>query len=506
MLKPRRYPCVNAKVFRLFIILVTTPAVFAVSSMLATRYGANEVAAGPQKARNSNAFLERRPFVHIPGPNPILMSGTEGSWDEGIVEQADVIKDFNTYYMYYHGAPSDKKKWGNVGYQIGLATASNPLGPWTKYGDEPLLGVGPAGSWDDLHVACATVLREAPDKYLMFYCGKKDEKISRPSGNYSIGLATASKPTGPWTRYNKNPIIPFFGYVSSVVRANEKYYLFSAYPVALRADDYSPMSVAIADKPEGPWTILKENPIFPLNEIGAWDDAGYSEGKVTLWEGVFHMFYGGGKEYKPRINTRESIGYAYSFDGLHFTRYGGNPVAAWETNPNAAAFAEVRTLFEPPFIYAYHTLRYIDPAQVPFAKQRTHAIEHIGVQILASQTPFRLAMPVITLESLAGGTSTAIGDCPPISIQTVTQVSLTAECAYKRDARAGMRVHVLSSYDGVSYDTSYLFSFDNDISPGSVGRRTVELNAKVRFFKVLIENLDKDNSLSKIKVTATLGG
>ena len=34
-------------------------------------------------------------------------------------------------------------------------------------------------------------------------------------------------------------------------------------------------------------------------------------------------------------------------------------------------FSEVHTLLERPFIYAFHTLRYLDPEQVPHAKGRT---------------------------------------------------------------------------------------------------------------------------------------
>lgn len=449
------------------------------------------------RAGARNALLEGRPFIQIPGPNPILTSGRKGEWDESVIEACDVIKDFETYYFYYHGVPKDTKRWPGGGYRVGLATAKHPLGPWTKYGTEPVLTLGPEGSWEDRSVACAFILKEAPDKFYMWYSGG-----GRSKKGWSIGLATASKPEGPWKKYGKNPLIEDFGYVGGVVKYQGKYHLYTEHPIGSTAPDYGPIALATADSPEGPWMIYPGNPVIPAGERGAWDDGGYSEAKVTFWDGVFHIFYGAAKEYKPRMLTRESIGYAYSFDGTHFIKYGGNPVARREANPNAAAFSEVHTLFEPPFVYAFHTLRYIDEQKAPMGRSN---IEDLGVQVLAFQPSFRLPMPVLNLNSLAGGASTKLADCPPISLESVFHVSLTAEASYAQGARAGMRVRVRSSPDGMDFDTADVQVFENDFRPGARCVKTVDLNARVRFIKVIVENLDKSSSLSNVKITATLG-
>src|SRR5690349_1514593 len=47
----------------------------------------------------SNAFPSPRPFLDIPGPNPIISRGAKGSWDEYYMEAGDVIKDAETYYF-----------------------------------------------------------------------------------------------------------------------------------------------------------------------------------------------------------------------------------------------------------------------------------------------------------------------------------------------------------------------------------------------------------------------
>ncbi len=447
-----------------------------------------------------NALLTARPFLHISGPNPIITRGAKGTWDENYTEAGDILKENTTYYFYYHGAPVDHQIWGPGVYRIGVASANHPLGPWTKIGDKPLVDVGKPGSWDDGSVACPVVLREKPGKYFMWYCGTRSTVPNR----WSIGLATASSPDGPWTKYSKNPVIDGFGYVSSVVKKDGKYYLYSEHPIGSSADDYGPMSLAVADAPEGPWVPWSGNPVLPVGETGAWDDAGYSEAKVFYRDGMFHMFYGGAKEYVPRRLTQESIGYAYSLDGEHFIKYGGNPVALRGSSPNAAAFAEVHAFFEPPFVYAYHTLRYIDPKEA--IKPGDFLTEDLGVEVLVTQSAFILPVPVLVQDSLAALSTTKLSECPPISLNGASRVTLVAHADYETGAKAGMRVHIRSSVDGMNYDSADLFTFDNDFQPGTTGQKTVALEAHGPFIKAFVENLDGTHAISHVRVTAVLSG
>jgi len=89
--------------------------------------------------------------------------GGEETWDERCIESCDIFKDYETYYLYYHGMPMGSEHF----YRIGVATASYPLGPWKKYSKNPILELGPEGSWDDQHVACAFIIKEGTDKYYM---------------------------------------------------------------------------------------------------------------------------------------------------------------------------------------------------------------------------------------------------------------------------------------------------------------------------------------------------
>jgi hypothetical protein len=353
--------------------------------------------------------MARRPpvaqFIHIPGPNPILRPGPAGSWDSGVLEACDILHDDGVYYLYYHATSPTS------GYQVGVVTAPHPLGPFTRPADQPVLPVGPEGSWDSGCTACAALLKEGPDRYLMFYSAKAQSA----GPGYSVGLAYAESPLGPWRKHEDNPLLTQFGYVGGIALREGTYHLYTEHPVGSRGDDYGPFSLATAPAPEGPWTVHDRYVLTP-GEWGEWDDGGMSEAKVMLQNGVFHCFYGGAKLHPVRIRTRESIGYAWSEDGVHFTKHRLNPVAPRENDPDAAAFAEVHAHWAAPFVYLYHTLRYESAVEV---------VEHLGVQVLAMQTPFKLAMPLLVRGELAPGETTTLEECPPLSLAAAKTCALT---------------------------------------------------------------------------------
>jgi hypothetical protein len=190
---------------------------------------------------------------------------------------------------------------------------------------------------------------------------------------------------------------------------------------------------------------------------------------------------------------------------MNFVKYGRNPVATREAEPNAAAYAEVHSILEPPFIYIYHTLRYRKPWRERF-KAQFPLVEDLGVQVLVLQRPFSLDMPVLHLLSLPGGKVTGLSDCPSVALSQVTRAALTAECTCGEQAERGIRIHVRSSPDGLIYDTTDLSTFDVKLDPGRTCQQTFKLDHNVRFIKVRVENLDSSESVSDVKITITLGG
>ncbi|KYH36506.1 MAG: hypothetical protein AYL29_013250 [Candidatus Bathyarchaeota archaeon B24] len=431
-----------------------------------------------------------RGFIYVLGPTPALTPGGKEDWDGGVLESSGVFKDGNTYYWYYHAWSADEKLWPS-GYRVGVATAPTPLGPWRKYEKNPILDHGPRGSWDDSWVACAVVLKEGAydikggtEKYYMFYSAS-----GSGSETVDIGLAVADNPLGPWRKYEKNPIVEDFGYLGGVVKVGGKFYMYTEHPIGVT--DQGPFCVAVADRPEGPWKKYEGNPILKPGDWGSWDDGGFSEAGVTYRDGVFHVFYGGTKTTKL-----ESVGYAYSFDGYNFIKYPGNPVIDRAKIPDCSALAEVHHLIEPPYIYVFHTLRYI-----------SRGGEDLAVQVLVpTGIPFKISFPILSLGGMEAGEVSELKNCLPVSLEHASTLALTTKCTYSRDAKAGVRVHVRSSPDGLDYDTVDLHSFDIDYKPGKTVQKTVGLKTEAKFIKVIVENLDNENAIPRVNITATVGG
>ena len=432
-------------------------------------------------------------FIQIPGPNPILVPGSTGEWDDYLLEACDIFKDGETYYFYYHATSKNGRS-----YVVGVATAPHPMGPWVKSDKNPVLSLGEKGSWDERAVACAFIHKEDIDSYYMFYSGISGD--SGP-GEWSVGLAKASHPLGPWEKISgEAPLIEGFGYVGGVVKALGRYWMYNEHPISSTGEDYGTMSLATADSPEGPWTIREEGPVLGPGEWGAWDDGGYSESKVFYRDGVFHLFYGGVKLDNPRLSSRESIGYAYSFDGINFTKYPRNPVALREHNPDAAAFAEVHSYYEPPFVYLFHTLRY---------SSRLHPNpdeEELGIQVLATERPFCLPMPVVRVDALEPSSSSDINTCPPVSLEYINDAVLNVRCSFDSGSTAGVTVHVVASFDGITSDTEDFAEYSLACRPGEACSQTFCLDPSPRYVRIRVENLDDRHPVRDLELSVVLKG
>jgi beta-xylosidase len=113
-----------------------------------------------------------------------------------------VYKFGSVYYYSYHCDAGD-------GYQMGVATASNPLGPWTKSPNNPVMKTGDLAKkeWDSWVVASGNILEDPqnPGKYLMFYEG--GHHVDKGEVYWSVGLAYGDTPAGPWVKHQANPIV-----------------------------------------------------------------------------------------------------------------------------------------------------------------------------------------------------------------------------------------------------------------------------------------------------------
>ncbi|MBI2886784.1 MAG: hypothetical protein HYY02_06215, partial [Chloroflexi bacterium] len=94
--------------------------------------------------------------------NPVLRPGPPGGWDSRSVHDPRVLWDGRRFLMWYSG-------YDGVRWRVGLATSEDGL-RWARFPGNPVLETGPVGSWDESGVAYSSVLAQA-GSYLMWYQG-----------------------------------------------------------------------------------------------------------------------------------------------------------------------------------------------------------------------------------------------------------------------------------------------------------------------------------------------
>ena len=119
-----------------------------------------------------------------------------------------VIKEGDTWYMYYDVGFDYHHPKNPDGYAIGMATSTDAVA-WTDSPRSPLLTTSnrTADSWDDGMVSQCSVTKIG-DWYFMLYSGSTNNYGRKHSGKnrMAFGLARARHPEGPWEKYPHNPV------------------------------------------------------------------------------------------------------------------------------------------------------------------------------------------------------------------------------------------------------------------------------------------------------------
>jgi predicted GH43/DUF377 family glycosyl hydrolase len=133
---------------------------------------------------------------------PVLAKGEGREWDNSFLEGPSVIKDGDTYKMWYAGfdAVADGQSTdGKV--SIGYATSPDGI-VWTKYSSNPVMTVGPRSAWDGKTVQDPCVIK-TDGVYRIWYGGASYDfqKYGQQTG-YAESLDGIS-----WTKSGDNPVL-----------------------------------------------------------------------------------------------------------------------------------------------------------------------------------------------------------------------------------------------------------------------------------------------------------
>ena len=245
-------------------------------------------------------------------PSYILDAGAGDGWDAYGVSGGWVIQDpeTKTYRMWYSG--HDAKT-----YRVGLALSTDGL-QWTRYEKNPILDIGPLGSWDSERVADPSVLFDN-GVYKMWYHGY--------GGNISPRIGYAISRDGVhWEKQGE-------GGVLNPGAAGEWDAFAVGYPSVYKEGSLFYMWYAGLDRNYGTWRIgyahSEDGVNWKKHEGGAvlnvgteeeWDAESVSYPMVVKRTSGFLMFYAG---YRNQVFR---IGAASSEDGVRWTKEARNPL------------------------------------------------------------------------------------------------------------------------------------------------------------------------------------
>ncbi|MCA9926626.1 MAG: hypothetical protein KC421_29860 [Anaerolineales bacterium] len=162
---------------------------------------------GPGKIGRATAVSPFGPFTA--DPEPVLLPGPEGSWDEHAVLNPNVLKTDEDYVMYFDGNMGDSDSTRDR--VIGMATSPDGV-VWTKYNIEsttaavvaesdPIFKTGLSGAWDRDRVMDPNVL-QTEDGWIMIYESSHfDQRQQRR--DYGIGIAVSEDGIN-WERPEEN--------------------------------------------------------------------------------------------------------------------------------------------------------------------------------------------------------------------------------------------------------------------------------------------------------------
>jgi hypothetical protein len=200
-------------------------------------------------------------------------------------QRAAVTENAGTYYLFTASNPGDSST------QVDEYTSSDGV-TWTL-ANAAVLSIGGGGAWDHQRIAPSWVMVVGGTWY-MFYDGTASGGVS-----WSVGVATASSPGGPWTKNAGNPIIAVNSSDLKVFQVGSTYYgWLHAVPggltgSSLPTDIYRFHSTNLT-------TWIQDTPAnAPAFSRGTWDEgAGLSTGQVAdpdlvQVNGRTYMYYTG---------------------------------------------------------------------------------------------------------------------------------------------------------------------------------------------------------------------
>lgn len=126
---------------------VAEPAVLVHDGLWVMAYMAETVDESPghsEKIGVATATSAAGPWTRAPN-NPLVDHGADTAWDDDLIADPDLQFVNGYWWMLYSGGGSSLGGGTTRKWHLGLAYATDPLGPWTKHTSNPVLSAGSSG-------------------------------------------------------------------------------------------------------------------------------------------------------------------------------------------------------------------------------------------------------------------------------------------------------------------------------------------------------------------------
>lgn len=208
--------------------------------------------------------------------NPVLAWGAPGEWDDFGVGGGGVIHDGSLFRYWYGGADGEVTR-------VGYATSSDGS-DWTKYGGNPIIDVGPLGSFDDTALIPGTVLFH-DGLYRMWYFAARTIGPDPDDLDWRVGYAESFDGLS-WNKHPDPVLGPRPGDVPFLVI--NLYVVFDGigYHMWYTTDeDTAPLlGIAYAVSPDGiEWIRYPWNPVVGGNSGQPAVLRDQDSGEYTMW-------------------------------------------------------------------------------------------------------------------------------------------------------------------------------------------------------------------------------
>ncbi len=164
------------------------------------------------------------PFEHV----GVVLSGRGGNeWDSWSIHNPSIYKVDDKYVLLYMGSDGSGlgKTLDEIGemtqeeYQpyfrklvnskrVGMAISDSIDGPFERVTDSFMVDVSENG-WDSFCTSNPTFIKTPEGKYRIYYKAWSNETAKKFNGNRMYGIAESDSLTGPYVKYENNPVINY---------------------------------------------------------------------------------------------------------------------------------------------------------------------------------------------------------------------------------------------------------------------------------------------------------